>query len=146
MILIFFLAESKPLNCLLDDLAPLQVISESLDKTLSGFGNYREVAQHYDSNGFSIHSNLEEHVRGPTTALIEGLAIRYPELTVQDFAAVVREKAKRRDVAALLKAYDSSRLNRSTDAGKHLKSWNNTMHKKSMHDTENLIKQTYTLD
>ena len=57
-----------------------------------------------------ISSVLEKHSRGPTTALIESLAAFHTELTVQEFAAVVKEKAKRDDVAKLLKAYDSGKV------------------------------------
>lgn len=93
----------------MDDEPYLQVISECLDTTLAGAGNYRAVAQHYGLSHYKISSVLEKHERGPTTALIEWLAATHTELTVQEFAAVVRGKAKRNDVAVLLEAYDSNK-------------------------------------
>ena len=124
-----FLAGSKLLSTLLDDAHDLEAISEFLNTTLAGVGDYRVVAQHYGVRSDLIASVLETHHSGPTTALIEYLATTRPELTVQDFAAVVEIAAKRRDVAAVLEAYmgtyetyDSKRLSRVTDAGKQFKS------------------------
>lgn len=80
-----------------------------LDARLAGVGCYRAVAQKYGFDYYKINSSLEGHVRGPTTALIESLAASHPKLTVQEFADVVRVKAKREDVALLLEAYDDSK-------------------------------------
>ena len=99
-------SESKLLSSLLDDAPYLQVISECLDTTLAGAGNYRVVAQKYGLNHYKISSVLEKDDRGPTTALIESLAASHTKVTVQEFAAVVKQKAKRNDVAELLEAYD----------------------------------------
>lgn len=101
--------ESKLLSSLLDDQPYLQAVSDRLGTTLAGAGNYRAVAQHYGLNHYQISSGLEKHDRGPTTALIESLAATKPKLTVQEFTAVVRQKAKREDVADLLEAYDSGK-------------------------------------
>ena len=109
MIFVPFL-ESKLLSSLLDDAPYLQAISERLDTTLAGAGNYRAVAQYYDVNHYKISSVLEKDGRGPTTALIDSLAASHTELTVQEFAAVVKEKAKRNDVAEVLEAYDSGKV------------------------------------
>ena len=103
------LLESKLLSSLLDDEPYLRAISERLDATLAGAGNYRAVAQSYDLNYYTISSVLEKYDKGPTTALIVRLAATHTELTVQEFAAVVRQKAKRKDVAELLEAYDSGK-------------------------------------
>ncbi len=100
--------ESKLLNSLLDCEDDLREISVRLDTTMAGVGNYKAVAQHYGLSYYEIASVLEKHERGPTTALIECLAATKPELTVREFAAVVREKAKRKDVVELLEAYDSN--------------------------------------
>ena len=129
-----FLADAKLLATLLNDAPYLQAISERLNRTLAGVGNYRAVANNYGLDCYSISLLLEENDRGPTTALIEWLAAARPELTVQEFAAVVREKAKREDAAALLKAYmddpnDSNRLKGVTETGKQLKSRNNIMYR-----------------
>ena len=42
--------------------------------------------------------------------MIEAIAARDPELTVETFARVVEEKARRKDVAELLRAYDRDSL------------------------------------
>lgn len=101
--------ESKLLSSLWNDQPYLQAVLECLDTTLAGAGNYRAVAQHYGLKRYEISSGLEKHDRGPTMALIEFLATTRPELTVQAFTAVVRQKAKRKDVADLLEAYDSGK-------------------------------------
>lgn len=101
--------ESKLLSSLLNDQPYLQAVSACLDTTLARAGNYRAVAQHYGLNHYQISSGLEKHDRGPTTALIEFLEATQPRLTVQAFTAVVRQKAKREDVADLLEAYDSGK-------------------------------------
>lgn len=101
--------ESKLLSSLWNDQPYLQAVSEYLDTTLAGAGNYRAVAQHYGLSHYQISLFLERHHSGPTTALIENLAATKPKLTVQAFTAVVRQKAKRRDVANLLEAYDSGK-------------------------------------
>ena len=103
------LLESKLLSTLLDDEPYLQAISELLDTTLARAGNYRAVAQYYGLNHYTISAVLEKYDKGPTTALIERLAATRTQLTVQEFAAVVRQKAKREDVAELLEAYDSGK-------------------------------------
>ena len=77
-----------------------------LDTPLAGAGSYRAVAQKYGFNHYKIHSALTTNGRGATTALIEWLTATHPELTVQEFADAVRVKAKRKDVALLLEAYD----------------------------------------
>lgn len=104
-----FLEPSRLLSGLLEDDPYLQDISECLDTTLAGAGNYRAVAQNYGLNHYKISSVLEKDDRGPTTALIENLAATHPKLTVHEFTVVVRKKAKRNDVAELLKAYDSGK-------------------------------------
>jgi len=93
----------------LDDAPYLQAISERLDTTLAGVDNYRAVAQHFGLGYYKISSAFKPHDKGPTTALIEWLAASEPELTVQGFATVVKQKAKRRDVALLLEEYDSNK-------------------------------------
>ena len=75
---------------------------------MPGVGNYRGVAKHYGLNHYKISSVLGKHDRGPSTALFEWLAALKPKLTVQEFAAVVKEKAKREDVVEVLLAYDSN--------------------------------------
>ena len=93
----------------MDDAPYLETISECLDTTLAGAGNYRAVAQNYGLNHYTISSVLEKGNKGPTTALIESLAATHTKLTVQEFAVVVKQKAKRNDVVELLEAYDSGK-------------------------------------
>ena len=90
----------------MNDALCLQRISECLNATLAGVNDYRAVAQYYGADHYKISSVFATHHRGPTTALIEWLAATHTELAVKDFAAVVRHKAKRNDVAVLLEAYD----------------------------------------
>ena len=45
--------------------------------------------------------------------MIEAIVVRHPKLTVEKFARVVEEKARRKDVADLLKAYDRGSLEES---------------------------------
>ena len=45
--------------------------------------------------------------------MIEAIVVRHPELTVETFARVVEEKARRKDVADLLRAYDRDSLKES---------------------------------
>ena len=92
----------------MDDEPSLRAISVRLDVHLKGVGNYREVAQTYGLNHYKIRLFLERNDRSATTTLIEWLAATHPELTVQEFADAVRVKAKRKDVAVLLEAYDDS--------------------------------------
>ena len=98
--------EPRLLSGLLDDEPYLRAISERLETTLAGSGTYRAVAQKYGFNHYRIASVLNKEDRGPTTALIENLAATRPKLTAQEFAVVVRQTAKRNDVAELLEAYD----------------------------------------
>lgn len=46
---------------------------------------------------------------GPSRALIDRLATSHVQLTIADFVSVVRNVAKRGDVAKLLEEYDSQR-------------------------------------
>ena len=38
--------------------------------------------------------------------MLEAIAVRHPELTVEEFARVVEEKTPRKDVVQLLRSYD----------------------------------------
>ncbi|XP_068702771.1 tumor necrosis factor receptor superfamily member 16-like [Montipora foliosa] len=98
--------DSKPLKSLLDDSDVLDGICESLDAHVPGRGNYRVVAEHNGFTHFKIKSVLEKCDGGPSRALIENIVAGDPDLTVEEFATVVEEKAKRKDVSKLLRAND----------------------------------------
>ena len=71
-------------------------------------GNYRGVAQRYGFTHHEIESILKPFAGGPSRALIESLAATHPDLTVEEFAAVIEEETKRKDAPQLLKKYDSA--------------------------------------
>ena len=100
------LIDSKPLSSLLEKESDLQKICECLDTPMPGAGNYRVVALYYGSNHCQITSVFEKHRGGASRALIEFLKAWKPDLTVQEFASVVRKKANRNDVVKLLEEYD----------------------------------------
>lgn len=100
------LIDSKLLSSLLEKESDLQKICECLDTPMPGVGNYRVVALYYGSDHCQIISVFEKHLGGPSRALIEFLKARIPDLTVAEFASVVRKKANRNDVFKLLEEYD----------------------------------------
>ena len=75
-------------------------------------GDYRAVALYYGFDHYTIRSVLDQasYPGGPTRtrALIESLASFHPDLTVEEFATVVKREAKRKDVSSLLRAYDKA--------------------------------------
>ena len=81
-----------------------------LDTEAPLLGDYRVVAQHYKFSHYEINGVLGQasYPGGParTRALIESLACSHPDLTVEEFATVVEEKAGRKDVSSMLRAYD----------------------------------------
>lgn len=76
-----------------------------------GSYSFRAVAQHYGFNHYKIVSRLEKEDGGPSRALIESLAATHPDLTLEEFAKVVGEKTKRKDVPKLLREYDLAKRN-----------------------------------
>ena len=84
----------------------LQEICDRLDAPVVGVGNYRTVALYYGIDDFRICTVLEEHCGGPSKALIEHLSATIPNLTVLEFASVVRKEAHREDVVRLLEQYN----------------------------------------
>ena len=79
-----------------------------LDTPVPGCGCFEEVAQHYGFDYFKRESVLKKSEGGPSKALIDSLAASHPELTVEQFAAVVGKDTKRKDVLELLRNYDST--------------------------------------
>ena len=64
-----------------------------------GRGHYENVAKHFRVADTTITSRFEKHPGGPSKALFEWLAGEKPELTVNDFAAVLMSKGiMRKDV------------------------------------------------
>jgi len=98
--------DSKPLSSLLEKESDLQKICECLDTYMAGVGHYRAVALYYGSSHYQIVSVFEKHWGGPSRALIESLKAKKPELTVAEFASVVRKEANRNDVVKLLEEYN----------------------------------------
>ena len=81
-------------------------IFQRLDTSIQGAGHYEVVANYFGFDIFEIRSRFEKCVGGPSRALIEAIVVRHPEFTIEKFARVVEEKARRKDVADLLRAYD----------------------------------------
>ena len=98
--------ESKLLSSLLDDDNALREICECLDTPARGLGHYKAVCNYYEFNHYKIVSVFEKHPLGPSRALIEALAASHPDITVEEFANVVEEETKRKDVSKLLRGYD----------------------------------------
>ena len=69
-------------------------------------GDYKAVAKFYGFDYYEVKSVLEKSEGGPSRALIESLAASHPDLTVEEFAAVVEEETNRIDVLKLLGEYD----------------------------------------
>lgn len=84
----------------------LQKICVRLDALMPGVGHYRAVALYYGYNYYEIVSLFEKNPGGPSRALIESIQAKKPELTVAEFASVVRKEANRNDVVKLLEEYD----------------------------------------
>ncbi|XP_074621501.1 uncharacterized protein LOC141880004 isoform X2 [Acropora palmata] len=102
---------SKPLVSLVNDLSDfVERIFQRLDTRLRGAGHYEVVAKYFGFDIFEIRSSFDKSVGGPSRAMIEAIVVRHPKLTVENFARVVEEKARRKDVADLLRAYDRGSL------------------------------------
>ena len=100
--------DSKPLSSLLEHECILQRICEVLDTPVPGRGHFKAVAQHYGFDHYQIESVLKKFDGGPSRALIESLAASHTELTVQEFADVVKKTTNRNDVLKLLIAYEKA--------------------------------------
>ncbi|XP_015776956.1 PREDICTED: uncharacterized protein LOC107354967 isoform X4 [Acropora digitifera] len=97
---------SKPLESLVNDFSDsVEDIFRRLDRRIQGAGHYEVIASYFGFDIFEINL-FEKSVRGSSRAMIEAIVVRHPELTIEKFARVVEEKARRRDVADLLRKYD----------------------------------------
>jgi len=105
MFVCLLFTDSKPLSGLLEKESDLQKICDCLDASMPGVGHYRAVAQYYGFNYYQAQV-FEKQRGGPSRALIESLQAKKPELTVAEFASVVRKEADRKDVVKLLEEYD----------------------------------------
>ncbi|XP_074621508.1 uncharacterized protein LOC141880010 [Acropora palmata] len=105
---------SKPLVSLVNDVSDfVERIFQRLDTRIRGAGHYEVVSKYFGFDIFEIRSSFDKSVGGPSRAMIEAIVVRHPKLTVEMFARVVEEKARRKDVADLLRAYDRSSLEES---------------------------------
>jgi len=106
---------SKLLKSLVHDLSDfVEKIYRRLDARIEGAGNYEVVAKVFlGFDHFDVRSTLETSVGGPSKAMIEAIVARHPKLTIEEFARVVEEKAHRKDVVDLLRAYDRGLLEES---------------------------------
>ena len=103
---------STPLESLVhDDLSDsVEKICRRLDTRIQGAGDYKVIAHYFGFDLFDVRAGFEKSVGGPSRAMIEAIVTRHPELTVENFARVVEERAHRKDVAELLRAYDRDSL------------------------------------
>ena len=99
--------DSKPLSSLLDNGPLLEKVCNRLDTSKPGVGDYHVVCSHYDIESFQVAAVYEKYDGGPSKALIEHLAASHEQLTVAEFARVLREIAKRGDIAKILEEYDN---------------------------------------
>ncbi|XP_044176376.1 uncharacterized protein LOC114963939 isoform X1 [Acropora millepora] len=100
---------SKSLESLVHDLSnSVDKIFQRLDTRIKGAGHhdYAIIGDHFGYDYFEIRSKFEKCDGSPSRAMLEAIAVRHPELTVEEFARVVEEKTPRKDVAHLLRAYD----------------------------------------
>ena len=88
----------------------VEEIYEHLDTRIRGADHYEVIAHCFGFDLFDVRATFEKSVSGPSRAMIEAIVVRHPELTVENFARVVEEKAHRKDVAELLRAYDRDSL------------------------------------
>ena len=102
----FFFSVSKPLEDLVNNASDyLDKICKRLNTPLAGLGNYEHVAKHYGYDVFTIQCELTNS-NCPSKALILSIIGKHRGVTVESFAKVVLEQAKREDVAGLLREFD----------------------------------------
>ena len=103
----FFDLDSKLLSSLLNDRTYRERVCNCLDTSRPGVGDHHDVCSHYGIDSFQVTAVYEKHNDGPSRALLEYLAASNENLTVAEFASVVREIAERGDVAKFLEEYDN---------------------------------------
>ena len=103
----FFFSVSKTLEDLVNDPSNfLDEICDRLDTLPAGRGNYEHVARYYGYKVFTVQARFKPSPDGPSKALILSIMAGDPDVTVESFAKVVVEQAKREDVAGLLREFD----------------------------------------
>ncbi|PFX19991.1 Tumor necrosis factor receptor superfamily member 19 [Stylophora pistillata] len=95
--------DSKPLRDLLNS-SELEEICELLDAPVCGKLPYEAISRWYGASHTRIKPRFQE---GKSEAVIAWLVAEKPELTVGEFATVVKDKARRTDAADKLKAFDA---------------------------------------
>ncbi|XP_067041202.1 uncharacterized protein [Acropora muricata] len=104
------LAVPKTLEDLVNDPSNfLDEICDRLDILPAGRGNYEHVVKHYGYKVFTVQARFKPSPDGPSKALILSIMAGDPDVTVESFAKVVVEQAKREDVAKLLREFDRKR-------------------------------------
>ena len=81
-------------------------IFQHLDTFVEGAGHFEVIGKYFGFSIYTIRSRFQKSDGGPSRAMIEAIVVRHPEITVESFAKLVERKARRRDVANLLRAYD----------------------------------------
>ena len=81
-----------------------------MDTPIKGAGHYEVIAKYFGFDFFAIRSRLEKYIHGPTRGMMGAICCIDPHLTVEEFARVVEEQARRKDVADLLRKYDRDLL------------------------------------
>ncbi|RMX52941.1 hypothetical protein pdam_00010931 [Pocillopora damicornis] len=99
--------DSKLLSSLLDNRSFLKKVCDRLDREMKNYGDYRDVCSHYGFDRYEVAANFAKHDAGPSTALLEYLAVKYPKLTVDEFASVLKNVTQRNDVVESLEEYDN---------------------------------------
>ena len=92
---------------MLDNRSFLKNVCDRLDTKIKNYGDYRDVCSYYGFNRYEVAANFVTHDAGPSTALLEFLAVKYPKLTVDEFASVLKNVTQRNDVVESLEEYDN---------------------------------------
>ena len=92
---------------MLDNRSFLKNVCDRLDTKIKNYGDYRDVCSYYGFNRYEVAANFATHDAGPSTALLEFLAVKYPKLTVDEFASVLKNVIQRNDVVESLEEYDN---------------------------------------
>ena len=103
----FFDSDSKLLSSLLDNNPYLERVCNRLDTRMPSVSDYRDVCSYYGIDSYQVTAVFEKYDGGPSKALIEHLAASHEQLTVAEFSSLVRETARRGDVAKILEEYDN---------------------------------------
>ena len=84
----------------------VEIIFQHLDAFVEGAAHFEIIGKYFGFSIYTIRSRFQKSDGSPSRAMIEAIVVRHPEITVEIFAKVVEEKARRCDIADLLRAYD----------------------------------------